>query len=97
MLLILWTRRKEGRWCIYKVIIAKHQENEELGGVSPDDQSKVRMNVLEMTGRIQEEQPTTAITFSRVSLNLPPLNKGPQTKGTCRVIQGSTVSTWQAD
>lgn len=26
----------------------KNQEREELGGVSPDDQSKVRMNVLEM-------------------------------------------------
>lgn len=75
----------------------KHQEREELGGVSPDDQSKVRMSVLEATGSLQEKQPTTAVTFSRVPLKLPPL-KGPQreTKGTGRVIQGSTISTWQA-
>ncbi|RMC11164.1 hypothetical protein DUI87_12077 [Hirundo rustica rustica] len=32
--------RKEGTWCIYKVIIVKNQEREKLGGVSPDDQSK---------------------------------------------------------
>lgn len=37
MLLIFWTHRKEGIWYIYKVIIVKNQEREELGGVSPDD------------------------------------------------------------
>lgn len=55
----------------------KHQEREELGGGCPDDQSKLRMNVLEMRGGIQEEQVTTTVTFSRVSLKLPPLKKGP--------------------
>lgn len=70
-----WTCRKEGAWCIYEVIFVKHQEREELGGVSPDDQSKVRMNVLETRGRIQKEQPTTAVPFCRVSLKLPPLKK----------------------
>lgn len=43
--------------------------------MSPDDQSKVRMNVLEVRESIQEEQATTAMIFSRVSLKLPPLKK----------------------